>query len=134
MCVHWKYLKIIYIYILDDKVNKLFVFDKNGNFKRSISEQGRGRGEYLELADFSIDRKNEVIYLLDEAADNVLKFDLKDYEYFSTIKTERNGYRTYSMLTIGNRAFLNRTSVMEEEKYELKEIDLPKQYTYGFML
>lgn len=132
MCVHWKYLKIIYI--LDDKVNKLFVFDKNGNFKRSISEQGRGRGEYLELADFSIDRKNEVIYLLDEAADNVLKFDLKDYEYFSTIKTERNGYRTYSMLTIGNRAFLNRTSVMEEEKYELKEIDLPKQYTYGFML
>lgn len=90
------------IYILDDKVNKLFVFDKNGNFKRSISEQGRGRGEYLELADFSIDRKNEVIYLLDEAADNVLKFDLKDYEYLSTIKTERNGYRTYSMLTICN--------------------------------
>ena len=112
----------------------MFVFDKNGNFKRSISEQGRGRGEYLELADFSIDRKNEVIYLLDEAVDNVLKFDLKDYEYLSTIKTERNGYRTYSMLTIGNRAFLNRTSVMEEEKYELKEIDLPKQYTYGFML
>lgn len=122
------------IYILDDKVNKLFVFDKNGNFKRSISEQGRGRGEYLELADFSIDRKNEVIYLLDEAADNVLKFDLKDYEYLSTIKTERNGYRTYSMLTIGNRAFLNRTSVTEEEKYELKEIDLHSGKQIGKLL
>lgn len=111
------------IYVLDDKANKLFVFDKNGLFKRTVSEPGRGHGEYIELADFSIDRKNGIIYLLDEATDNVLKFDLSNFEYLSTIKTDRNGYRTYSMQTVDGRVFLNRTSVDEEEKYELKEID-----------
>lgn len=112
------------IYILDDKVNKLFVFDLAGKFLGTISEQGRGHGEYLELADFSIDRKAGIIYLLDEAADNILKFDLNSYKYLSMIKTERNGYRTYSMQTVDGRVFLNRSSVNEEDKYELKEIDL----------
>ncbi len=122
------------IYILDDKANKLFVFDKNGSFKRTISEPGRGHGEYIELADFSIDRKSGIIYLLDEAVDNILSFDLHNNQYLSTIKTERNGYRTYSMQTVDGRVFLNRTSVNENEKFELKEIDLKNGEQVGKLL
>mgnify|MGYP002518549550 FL=1 len=123
-----------HIYLLDDKANKLFVFDKNGLFKRTISAPGRGHGEYLELADFSIDRKNGVIYLLDEAVDNILKFDLKNYGYLATIKANRNGYRTYSMQTIDGHVFLNRSSVNEEDKYELKEIDAKNGEQVGKLL
>lgn len=111
------------IYILDDHANKLYVFDGNGKFKRTISSPGRGHGEYMKLADFSIDRTKEVIYLLDEATDEILKFSLDDYKFLSSIKAVQNGYLTYCMQEIGGKIYLNRSSVLEKEKYELREID-----------
>lgn len=111
------------IYILDDRANKLYVFDGNGKFKRTISSPGRGHGEYMKLADFSIDRTKEVIYLLDEATDEILKFSLDDYKFLSSIKAVQNGYLTYSIQEIGGKIYLNRSSVSEKEKYELREID-----------
>lgn len=111
------------IYILDDRANKLYIFDGNGKFKRTISSPGRGHGEYMKLADFSIDRTKEVIYLLDEATDEILKFCLDDYKFLSSIKAVQNGYLTYCMQEIGGKIYLNRSSVSEKEKYELREID-----------
>lgn len=111
------------IYILDDCANKLYVFDGNGKFKRTISSPGRGHGEYMKLADFSIDRTKEIIYLLDEATDEILKFSLNDYKFLSSIKAVQNGYLTYCMQEIGGKIYLNRSSVSEMEKYELREID-----------
>lgn len=111
------------IYILDDRANKLYVFDGNGKFKRTISSPGRGHGEYMKLADFSIDRTKEIIYLLDEATDEILKFSLNDYKFLSSIKAVQNGYLTYCMQEIGGKIYLNRSSVLEKEKYELREID-----------
>lgn len=111
------------IYTLDDRANKLYVFDGNGKFKRTISSPGRGHGEYMKLADFSIDRTKEVIYLLDEATDEILKFRLDDYKFLSSIKAVQNGYLTYCMQEIGGKIYLNRSSVLEKEKYELREID-----------
>ena len=103
--------------------NKLYVFDGNGKFKRTISSPGRGHGEYMKLADFSIDRTKEIIYLLDEATDEILKFSLDDYKFLSSIKAVQNGYLTYCMQEIGGKIYLNRSSVLEKEKYELREID-----------
>ena len=111
------------IYILDDRANKLYVFDGNGKFKRTISSPGRGHGEYMKLADFSIDRTKEIIYLLDEATDEMLKCRLDDYKFLSSIKAVQNGYLTYCMQEIGGKIYLNRSSVLEKEKYELREID-----------
>lgn len=111
------------IYILDDRANKLYVFDGNGKFKRTISSPGRGHGEYMKLADFSIDRTKEIIYLLDEATDEILKFSLNDYKFLSSIKAVQDGYLTYCMQEIGGKIYLNRSSVSEKEKYELREID-----------
>lgn len=111
------------IYILDDRANKLYIFNGNGKFKRTISSPGRGHGEYMKLADFSIDRTKEIIYLLDEATDEILKFSLDDYKFLSSIKAVQNGYLTYCMQEIGGKIYLNRSSVSEKEKYELREID-----------
>lgn len=111
------------IYILDDRANKLYIFDGNGKFKRTISSPGRGHGEYMKLADFSIDRTKEIIYLLDEATDEILKFSLNDYKFLSSIKAVQNGYLTYCMQEIDGKIYLNRSSVSEKEKYELREID-----------
>lgn len=111
------------IYILDDRANKLYVFDGNGKFKRTISSPGRGHGEYMKLADFSIDRTKDIIYLLDEATDEILKFSLDDYKFLSSIKAIQDGYLTYCMQEIDGKIYLNRSSVLEKEKYELREID-----------
>lgn len=111
------------IYILDDKSNKLYVFNMDGSFHMNISEEGRGHGEYIELSDFSIDRNKNVIYLLDEAMDVILKYDLNTGKFISSIKTERNGYRSYSMLVINDKIYLNKTSTDEKDMYELKEVD-----------
>ena len=111
------------IYILDDRANKLYVFDGNGKFKRTISSPGRGHGEYMKLADFSVDRTKDIIYLLDEATDEILKFSLDDYKFLSSIKAVQNGYLTYCMQEIDGKIYLNRSSVSEKEKYELREID-----------
>lgn len=122
------------IYILDDRANKLYVFDGNGKFKRTISSPGRGHGEYMKLADFSIDRTKEIIYLLDEATDEILKFRLDDYKFLSSIKAVQNGYLTYCMQEIGGKIYLNRSSVLEKEKYELREIDEPNGKQVGKFL
>lgn len=112
------------IYILDDCVHALYVFRKDGSFLKRIGHRGRGHGEYLQLSDFSIDRENGIIYLWDDALDMAHKYDLHTYKYLSSIQTKRNGYRSYCMQHVGDKLYVNRTSLdVDPENYLLKEID-----------
>lgn len=111
------------IYILDSELNKLYVFKKDGTFEKTIGEKGRGHGEYLEISDFSIDRSLKILYLWDEALDMAHKYKLPTGEYISSVKTERNGARTYCMLFFNKRLYLNRSSEDASIKYHIKEID-----------
>ena len=113
-----------HIYVLDDEVPALYVFQADGTFLRRIGHRGRGHGEYLELSDFSIDRKNGVVYLWDDALDMAHRYDLQTYEYLSSVKTERNGYRSYNMQRVDGKLYVSRTSLdVSAENYLLKEID-----------
>lgn len=51
------------IFILDKKLNSVFVFDRNGYFLFKIKNIGRGPQEYNSLMDFTIDEKNNNIIL-----------------------------------------------------------------------
>lgn len=77
------------IYILDDASKALYVFRRDGSFLKRIGSEGNGHGEYWELSDFSINRKDSTVYLWDEALDRALKFDLRTGGYLSSIQTER---------------------------------------------
>lgn len=112
-----------HIYILDDESNKLYVFNMDGTFDKTIGEYGKGHEEYLEISDFSIDRKLNVLYLWDEALDKAHKYKLPSGTYMSSITTERNGERTYCMLHFNNRLYLNRSCENTNIKYHIKEID-----------
>ena len=50
--------------ILQDKAERLFVFDLHGKFLNEISAKGRGPGEFSELRDFEIDNEKH-LYILD---------------------------------------------------------------------
>lgn len=111
------------VYILDDETNRLYVFDMNGKYLRSVGELGRAKGEYLQISDFSIDAKSNVIYVWDEALDKAFKYDVTTGKYLSSITTERNGERTFCMLHYNKKLYLNRTAVSNDLKYHIKEID-----------
>lgn len=60
------------LYISD--YQSIFMFDKNGNYIRKISKRGRGRGEYLQLGHFDVNRKNGEIYVHDYGKDMILVY------------------------------------------------------------
>lgn len=52
-------------FILDNKEQKcILVFDHKGKFIRKIGKVGHGRGEYITVEDFCIDKENERIVIL----------------------------------------------------------------------
>lgn len=64
-------------YVLDKKTSNLLVFDDSGDYLRKIGEQGKGPGEYIEISDFEIDRKNGHILILAPYDKALYKFTLK---------------------------------------------------------
>lgn len=114
------------LYILDTYENRLFVFNKeDGSFLYRIGKAGIGPGEYLELSDFSIDRKNDVIYLWDEALNKIHKYDLESREYQSSIKIDKDGKCSFDFLYKDGYFYTNETFYeRSESNYILKQINL----------
>ena len=66
-----------YIFILDAvHAKSLFVFNKEGQFIRKIGNVGQGPGEYNRPYDFTIDKDNKIIYILDGALQRINKYDI----------------------------------------------------------
>lgn len=64
-------------YILDQFSQQIFCFDEQGRFVFKIDSKGNGPGEYNHVADFSIDKRNRQLVLLDPAFQRVHFFCLK---------------------------------------------------------
>ncbi len=60
--------------IILDEFNRLFIYLTNGQFLFSITNTGRGPGEYLSIWDFTI--QNEVLYILDNGL-KILKYNFQ---------------------------------------------------------
>ena len=113
------------IYILDGRADALYVFDKSGRFINQIGNKGHGRGEHLELEDFSIDRKRGEIYLWDNAACKALKYNIRTNEYMGDIKTQRNGSSSFCMQFFNDKLFINKTSRNNlPDNYMMKVVDV----------
>lgn len=112
------------IYIHDDKMKRLFVFDVDGKFLYEIGKPGAGPGEYIELSDFSIDRVNNVVYLWDETKKTALKYDLNTAEFVSSTHVPEIKGQSYSFLFKNDKFYINNTTKDKESmKYLLNEVD-----------
>lgn len=112
------------IYILDDKSNRLYVFSIDGKYLYNLGHVGNGSGEYLELSDFSIDKKRKIIYLWDEAKDKILKYHLDTRKFISAVHSDRNGERSYGVQFAHDKLYINRTSKTDDtDNYMIKEVD-----------
>lgn len=63
-------------YILDRKQQKIFRFDKDGKFISSISNQGRGPGEYYYATHINMDSFNNHLMVLSSSVKQLLVLDL----------------------------------------------------------
>lgn len=54
-----------YLYILDDRLHSVLLFDTTGRFVRKIHDLGRGPGEYIQLSDFSIAENGSLLLMAD---------------------------------------------------------------------
>jgi len=50
-------------YVFLAQTEKIFVFDRNGKFIRSIGSKGQGRGEYTRIRNFAIDETNKRLFI-----------------------------------------------------------------------
>ena len=78
-----------HLYVLDTRIAKcLFVFDFDGKFIRKIGGIGRGPGEYTRISDFTIDRANKILYVLDDLGLKANKHRTSDGTYIESIRLD----------------------------------------------
>lgn len=68
-----------FIFVMDQFItNSLQIFDRNsGKELYYLGSTGDGPGEFRDIYDFDIDRKNQIIYLFDGKLSKILAFDFK---------------------------------------------------------
>jgi hypothetical protein len=83
-----------YLYI-QDKMHKIFVYDKMGNFKYGIDRIGTGPGEYTMISDFCI--KKNFIEIIDIQTKKLLRYDKNEGKFVETFKFEPFVYCLFPM-------------------------------------
>jgi hypothetical protein len=79
----------------------LLAYDLNGNFKRRIGKRGRGPGEYRSAVNFTLDRKNEIVYVLDLTKDRLLKYSYRA-DFMRTINLNTEGQSFFNEIIFSN--------------------------------
>jgi hypothetical protein len=63
--------------------SSLLVFDRSGKFITSTGRMGNGPGEYIIVTSFSIDRRRNIISVMDAAQKKILNYSTENYEFVS---------------------------------------------------
>ena len=96
------YIDSNYIYVLDWKISKkLFIFQKNGKFLKTLSRQGKGPGEYSTITDFKVLKDNKLL-LYDYSGMKLMYFDNLQYSH-----SEKIDFYNKSVVKIGSLCFFN---------------------------
>jgi hypothetical protein len=113
------------IIILDASSKGIFVFNKTGKFMRRIGRVGQGPGEYVQSSDFTIDRKNKLIYVLDIPSQNILRYNIETGTFIDNIKLNEKISWTYYIQCVGDKLYSDaRISTKGETSYLIQEIDV----------
>ena len=92
-----------YILVLDPS-SCLFVFNKEGKFIRKIGNVGQGPGEYSMPIDFTIDRDNHLVYILDYGIQRINKYDIATGKFMQAIALEQE-VRSYRIEFFAGRIY-----------------------------
>ncbi|MCD6347125.1 MAG: 6-bladed beta-propeller, partial [Bacteroidales bacterium] len=77
--------------IIFDGTRKVFIFSESGKFINQIGKFGRGPGEYILLMDMYVDKKEELIEILDYTTRKIIVYD-----FLGNHIIDHNGYQACS--------------------------------------
>jgi hypothetical protein len=108
-------------YILDKKQNAIYIFSSDdGKYKRRLKNQGKGNGEYFEITDFSVDRENGTILILDNISRSFYLYTING-EFIKNIKTKNT---LYFCELYGNKIIGYSDNFIYSEEYNLHVYDI----------
>lgn len=107
------------LFITDNSSNSLYEFNLNGDFERKIGQIGNGPGEYRSVSDFSINRTNKTIYVLDRSRHVILKYS-KTAKFIKSIPVEES---VYAISVIDDIIYLKHSTFLKKSKYLFSAID-----------
>lgn len=93
------YIRDNYLYILDKKTQKVFIFNDQGKFIRLIKNRGNGPGEYIQIIDIAIDSKGRLVLYADLPGKIIFFSDKGDFLYEKKLK------ESYMGMAIGEKSF-----------------------------
>lgn len=122
-------------YILTNSQNSIFEFDRYGKYINKLERQGGGPEEYVMISDFTINKNNGALTILDSSQNKLLVYDLKSLTFDHSISlsifarniialNNDNGYLTFNT-NKGVCKIANNTSVQEYINDE--GLDIPTQ-------
>lgn len=104
------------IYILDDLLSCIFVYDKEGKFMHRIERKGDSPEEYISIEDFCIDKETECIYIYDGFSGRILIVD-----FHGNFQRQINIPKGYSFIKLNNGNWLfylaNSTATSDNKTY-----------------
>jgi len=103
----------------------VFVFNKEGRYIWRIGKVGQGPGEYTEPSDFTIDKKNKLMYLLDARMQNIVKYNLETGAYLSSIKVPDGDGKCLHIQCVGDKLYGDAFIVGKgKNNFLIQEIDV----------
>lgn len=108
-----------------EQTDRILVFDKNGRFIRRIGAVGQGPGEYVGIADSSIDFDKKEVYLFDSSNSRINRYDLLSGKFIKSVSIDRSGFRSYYIQYIHDKIYANATPLLESgDSFLLQEINI----------
>jgi hypothetical protein len=108
-----------YIFVLDRlSAKKLFIFDKTGKYIRQIGSLGQGPGEYLSIYDFCVDARKEEIYLLDDYAKRIHKYNFETGKHIKSMRLPAD-YSYANIAQSGDKFYVSITPYYREKSDSL---------------
>jgi hypothetical protein len=93
------------VYVFDsthERAGIILEFDMTGKFIRRIGSVGRGPGEYIRIFDFAIDELNGLLYILDNATNRVISYNLENGRYVNDILMKQNRASVHVIAPVGD--------------------------------
>lgn len=122
--------KVIYwndeLYILDRKQKAILIFDLKGKFHRKLRKIGRGPGEYLDIADFTLNPYNSNIEFVD--GQNLFVYDNIGY-FINKVKITNEKLKAVNEIEIISNDiifFLMHDSYSQSAFYSVKNKEIIK--------
>lgn len=88
-------------YLGNRRENKIVVYDKQGRYAFEIDRRGNGNGEYLEMANFTVDK--EFVYIIDNCKNRINLYDASSGGFKGTKPID---FVAWDMECLGEDAFL----------------------------